>query len=565
MQDNPSAKLSPRQRQVLELIRQGKSNNEIAFALGIGLGTVKQHVVALFRKLKVTSRTKALTRPAAEERPAVHSPTNLSEDILLERRPCVVLSLALDTDNPNLQRALKRNVASIAQETGDIFISWRGAGCDLILGVDQVSETDCLRALHGAWKTAHAIHREEPTCRLKGAVATGLAVASMFRHGGWSGEVMASSAIALARNMATEAPSGSLLLDLAFLDLLRLCGADLAKPHRTQVPLDAPQILQWNCRENPVSFIGRETELARLTALLETSSPGPHVLFGPPGSGKTRICMEFAHRAHAGKRMVRLVRCLPPQAPASFLDTSSATVWNRDTFLLHLRSLPENELLILDDTHWLCERDRSHFRNLEPSGSKAMLFTDRGVRESAAPDSSPDEPAWGTEGQALHLEPLSTPRITDLVTEALASGPAPGTSSGPTIDSGRTKLIESITLLAAGNPRFALELARDALRTQGPAVSPDNLRHMPISILTMIRSRLDRLALDRRMLRIIAAFPEGIAIGELVRALGGPKDSLPGGIAKAQQYNVLAQEKSDHVRFAHPMVRHVVDHLGMES
>ncbi|HDQ41159.1 MAG TPA: response regulator transcription factor [Desulfonatronum sp.] len=48
------AKLSPRQRQILEFIRRGKSNNEIAFDLGIGVGTVKQHVVALFRKLKVT-------------------------------------------------------------------------------------------------------------------------------------------------------------------------------------------------------------------------------------------------------------------------------------------------------------------------------------------------------------------------------------------------------------------------------------------------------------------------------------------------------------------------------
>ncbi|TVQ96752.1 MAG: hypothetical protein EA399_15170 [Desulfovibrionales bacterium] len=557
MQDNPSAKLSPRQRQVLELIRQGKSNNEIAFALGIGLGTVKQHVVALFRKLKVTSRTKALTRPAAEERPAVHSPTNLSEDILLERRPCVVLSLALDTDNPNLHRALKRNVASIAQETGDIFISWRGAGCDLILGVDQASETDCLRALHGAWKTAQAIHHEEPTCQLKGAVATGLAVASMFRHGGWSGEVMASSAIALARNMAIEAPIGSLQLDVAFLDLLRLCGADLAEVHRNQVPLGAPHVLQWGRRENPASFLGRKAELARLTALLETSSPGPHVLFGPPGSGKTRICMEFAHRAHAGKRMVRLVRCLPPQAPAPFLDTSSVTAWNHDTFLLHLGSLPKNELLILDDTHWLSEGDRDLFRNPEPSGSIAMLFTDRGAREGAAQDSSPDEPAWVPESKALHLEPLSTPTITDLVTEAMAFGPTSG--------SGRAKMIESITLLAAGNPRFALELARNALRTQGPSASPDNLRHLPPSILTMIRAKLDRLALDRRMLRVIAAFPEGIAIGELARALGEPKDSLPGGIAKAKQYNILAQENSDHVRFAHPMVRHVVHHLGMES
>ena len=51
--------LTPRQRDVLELIVQGMSNKEIARALGLGEGTVKVHVAALFRVLGVTSRTGA--------------------------------------------------------------------------------------------------------------------------------------------------------------------------------------------------------------------------------------------------------------------------------------------------------------------------------------------------------------------------------------------------------------------------------------------------------------------------------------------------------------------------
>ena len=48
--------LTPRQRDVLDLIIQGKSNKEIARILGLGVGTVKIHVAALFRKLHVNRR-----------------------------------------------------------------------------------------------------------------------------------------------------------------------------------------------------------------------------------------------------------------------------------------------------------------------------------------------------------------------------------------------------------------------------------------------------------------------------------------------------------------------------
>jgi DNA-binding NarL/FixJ family response regulator len=51
--------LSPRQAQVLRLLVQGLSNKEIARILGLGVGTVKIHVAALFHKLGVTSRTAA--------------------------------------------------------------------------------------------------------------------------------------------------------------------------------------------------------------------------------------------------------------------------------------------------------------------------------------------------------------------------------------------------------------------------------------------------------------------------------------------------------------------------
>ncbi|MDP4023014.1 response regulator transcription factor [Methylobacterium sp. NEAU 140] len=51
--------LTPRQRDVLGLIVAGRSNKEIARALGLGEGTVKVHVAGLLRALGVANRSAA--------------------------------------------------------------------------------------------------------------------------------------------------------------------------------------------------------------------------------------------------------------------------------------------------------------------------------------------------------------------------------------------------------------------------------------------------------------------------------------------------------------------------
>lgn len=50
-------KLSPRETRVAELIAQGLGNKEIAFQLGVKIGTVKEYLYITYRKLKVTNRT----------------------------------------------------------------------------------------------------------------------------------------------------------------------------------------------------------------------------------------------------------------------------------------------------------------------------------------------------------------------------------------------------------------------------------------------------------------------------------------------------------------------------
>jgi DNA-binding NarL/FixJ family response regulator len=58
-QPDAESPLTPRQRDVLDLLIQGKTNKEIAIALGLGEGTVKIHMAAIFRYFGVNNRAAA--------------------------------------------------------------------------------------------------------------------------------------------------------------------------------------------------------------------------------------------------------------------------------------------------------------------------------------------------------------------------------------------------------------------------------------------------------------------------------------------------------------------------
>lgn len=55
--DDPLFWLTARERQIVDLVAQGRSNNEIAGSLGIRVNTVKGHMQHIFDKLGVASRT----------------------------------------------------------------------------------------------------------------------------------------------------------------------------------------------------------------------------------------------------------------------------------------------------------------------------------------------------------------------------------------------------------------------------------------------------------------------------------------------------------------------------
>ncbi len=61
--------LTHRQREVLDRLREGKSNKQIAHELGLSEGTVKIHMTAIFKSLGVRNRTQA-----AMAFPQAHTP-----------------------------------------------------------------------------------------------------------------------------------------------------------------------------------------------------------------------------------------------------------------------------------------------------------------------------------------------------------------------------------------------------------------------------------------------------------------------------------------------------------
>lgn len=77
-------RLTPRQREILELLTRGLTNDEIGGALAISPATVRTHITALLAKLEVTNRTEAAACYLASEA----SPSRVEEVL---KRPAIAV------------------------------------------------------------------------------------------------------------------------------------------------------------------------------------------------------------------------------------------------------------------------------------------------------------------------------------------------------------------------------------------------------------------------------------------------------------------------------------------
>ena len=62
MQSPRMQPLTPKENEVLLLLRMGKTNSEIAETLEISMNTVKTHMKSLYKKLNARNRTEAVLK-----------------------------------------------------------------------------------------------------------------------------------------------------------------------------------------------------------------------------------------------------------------------------------------------------------------------------------------------------------------------------------------------------------------------------------------------------------------------------------------------------------------------
>lgn len=151
--------LSERQREILSLLAQGKSNKEIAFALNITEGTVKQHLFTLYRKLGATNRAKAVLAAAAHVQPgapdaaqptaepAPHYVWRLVASLVIQPKRAPEAAAGARARFEQQMDTLQNEVRQLAEGLDGVLSVIPGGGLLVCFGIPQSHLDDPARAL----------------------------------------------------------------------------------------------------------------------------------------------------------------------------------------------------------------------------------------------------------------------------------------------------------------------------------------------------------------------------------------------------------------------------------
>ncbi len=551
--------LSQRQHQILKLLQAGKVNKEVANELGIGLGTVKQHLVAIFKKLNVSNRAMAASHGMEifHEQETRNTPLPMAG--LLECRPCVVLSIALPQEASHpATRLMYGSLAALASANDAVFLARNGNAGDIIFGIQRVTEYDLAIAL----KTARAVYDDLLAMdaqmaetgkaetgiagELRGCMTAGVAFASMKRFGGWTGEAIASAAIASARELLNDVSPGRFVFDSTALDLIQLFGIGGEQELLPTMPFRELKNLHWTGFRKVYHLVGRDAELAQLYAAMTGAAKGKGKLIlveGEMGMGKSRLCDAIAKLCLKHEGRVAFCRSLPPVLGKCLYDTVSGAECSAEQVATSLLAKPVRfpELIVVDDFHLLAKEQQAL---LSAAGAdaikkgKLVIFSGRrAMRENAG------LPHDANTTETISLRRLSAQAIQVLVRNALGKGAIKG----------RAGKVQRITSAAAGVPLFAVELARH-----------HEAEHLALSLRVAISARLDSLHLDRNLLREVAKSAAGANLEEVAAALGENVEALRQQIERAVAAGVLTYSEDGWLSFNHPLLRRAIDNLVME-
>lgn len=541
--------LTQRQRQILNLLQAGKVNKEVARELDIGVGTVKQHIVALFKKLNVSNRAMAVSRGMDMRLEQESNGPTLTVGGLLERRPCVVLSVALPKEASQLVvRLMYGTLAALASANDAVFLARQGNAGDVIFGIQRVTEYDVAIAM----QTARAVHDDLRALdagmaeKMRCCLTAGLAVASMKRFGGWTGEAIASAVIASARELLDETPPGRIAFDSAARDLIEAFGIGGHHEVAPALPFQELEKLRWTGSRRAYRLVGRDAELAILDAALNEAAKGHGRLIhveGEMGMGKSRLCEEILQHCVSLGGVTSFYRCLPAVLGKYLYDVEKGTDCSVEKVAASLHATPTSvpELIVVDDFHLLPRVQQllllSAVCDATVGNRRLVIFSGRkGV--SGSPCGHGEYPT-----ETIHLRRLTAQAVESLARETLDKG---GAKSRP-------REIQNISGLAAGVPLFAVELARH-----------HDEKRLALPLLVAVNARLDNLSLDHELLRTVARNPVATTVEEVAAILGEKAESLQLQVERSMAAGVLSRSADGYLSFTHPLLRRAIDCLVIE-
>lgn len=321
--DSPSGALSGRQRQILELLTQGKANKEIAYELGIGVGTVKQHLVALYKKMGVTNRAMAVSKGFSSIQPV---PSAVTEDELyLERRSAVVLSLQVVAKSGKVSEdeaaAARRIFSQNALDFDALFLSSPGARGDVILGLERTRRYDCLRAVRLAISVSLELNKQlGPDFRVRGGMSCGFVLKGIDEDGAWTGEVIATEVITEARQSMAQSLIGSLALSDTALQAISAMGVQIGSDGIRELPLSKK--FRWSyISDAPThNVFGLGQHLGQLfdgfTSLL-SDEPRTYCIESGAGMGRTALVRTYDEQCARQGIPVHFFKALTPNTRPS--------------------------------------------------------------------------------------------------------------------------------------------------------------------------------------------------------------------------------------------------------
>ena len=317
--------LTERQREILQRVQNGCSNKEIARQLGISEGTVKQHLVTIFRQLKVRNRTMAANLgllsqqrgPEETETTSARPEEGGGKAMLFASalQPVTLLAVRLLATESLMHRLgsahfgqLNRRLQQLCQEAAQRFrgvLQGIPGGFLVLFGVPHIREDDPERAACCAfWVQRHmadhpaVVQLEERLplwlCTVSGEVVASADGGKTTLHG-----ALISHPCLASFGSCTHEPRPH--LSAATRQALRQCSVRYGMPSAFFPEGDAIRHAMGlasggSDAERSGPFVGRDGELRALLASAQEVREGATlttVIVGEAGFGKTRLVQRL--------------------------------------------------------------------------------------------------------------------------------------------------------------------------------------------------------------------------------------------------------------------------------